>query len=44
MLLGYLFYLRKVPEEETGEAASTDKLADLQSLCRSLWTIAVIIL
>ena len=43
MLLGYLFYLRKVPKE-TGEAASTDKLADLQSLCRSLWTIAVIIL
>lgn len=42
MLLGYLFYLRRVPKE-TGEAASTDKLADLQSLCRSLWTIAVII-
>ena len=31
MLLGYLFYLRRVPKE-TGEAASTDKLADLQSL------------
>ncbi len=42
MLLGYLFYLRKVPKD-TGEKPSSDKLADLQSLTRSLWTIAVII-
>ncbi|MDD3193098.1 MAG: DUF401 family protein [Oscillospiraceae bacterium] len=43
LLLGYLFYLRRVPKD-TGEPPTTDKLADLQSLCRSLWTIAVIIL
>lgn len=43
MFLGYIFYLRRVPKD-TGEEESKDKLDDLKSLCRSLWTIAAIIL
>lgn len=42
MLLGYYFYLRKLPKE-TGEAPSENKAADVKSLLVSLWPIIFVI-
>ena len=41
-LLGYLFYVRKIPKE-TGLPDSKDKKQDVKNLTRSLWTIALAI-
>lgn len=41
-LLGYLFYVRKIPKE-TGLPDSIDKKEDTKNLIRSLWTIALTI-
>lgn len=42
MLLGYFFYLRKVPKE-TGEPASENKAQDVKNLLVSLWPIIFVI-
>lgn len=42
-LLGYIFYIRKIPKE-TGLPASTNIKEDVKNMIRSLWTIALTII
>lgn len=41
-ILGYVFYLRKIPKE-TGSPPSTDKKRDMADVFRSFWTILLTI-
>ena len=43
VLLGYVFYLRKIPKE-TGMAPSTDKGKDALNLLANLWSLVLIVI
>lgn len=43
-LLGYLFYLRKIPKEIGVDGSITNKLSDIKNLFISLWSLALTII